>query len=57
MEENTKPTRKQLMEMLEEMIRKMEDLPKYAMYTSVNQVDLYSLMILLYGILDDEKKD
>lgn len=49
-----KPTRKELIELLDNEIKRMEELPPMAMYTSVTHYDLYSFMVLVSGILRSE---
>lgn len=45
------PTKEELLDALQEMIKKMEELPSQAMIMPVNHYDHYSLMLLLYNIL------
>jgi hypothetical protein len=51
---STKPNRKELLSMLDEMIKSIENLPDHAKYSSVNQYDLYSFMLLMSSILKSE---
>ena len=43
-------------EMLEAMIKNIENLPQAAMYQPVNQYDLFSFMVIILAILKDLKK-
>jgi hypothetical protein len=45
-----KPTKKELVEMLNEMIRNIENLPSYAKTAPINHYDYCSLLILLSSI-------
>jgi len=51
----SKPTRDNLLNMLEEMIKSYERLPEHAMLTSVTQADLCSSLILILSILRSER--
>ncbi len=51
-EEKTKPTRKELMDVLQEMISNIENLPSQAMQTPINHYDFCSSLILLQSILE-----
>lgn len=55
-EPQTKPSKKELIDMLDEMIANIERLPKEAMSSSINHYDLCSLLILLSSIfrLEDD---
>lgn len=53
-DEFVKPTRKELIEMLDEMNNSIERLPAYAMSSPVSNMDLSALMILLSAILKSE---
>ncbi len=46
-----KPGKKELIEMLDEMIKKIEDLPPQAMSVSITHYDFYSSLLLLSSIL------
>ncbi len=46
-----KPDREQLLGMLNEMIKSIENLPPQAMNTYVTQYDLYSFMLIVQSIL------
>src|ERR1700676_3443907 len=50
-----KPTRDEMLKMLEEMVKSIEALPQAAMATPVNQYDLQSLLLLLLSILRPDK--
>jgi len=50
-EENTKPTKEEMLQMLDEMIKNIEGLPLNAMIMPVNHYDWCSLLILLSGVL------
>lgn len=43
-------------EMLEAMVKNLENLPNAAMAQSINHYDMYTFMILVLAILKDEKK-
>lgn len=47
---NDKPTKKELLQMLEEMIKNIENLPPHAMLTPVNHYDLFSSLLLVLSI-------
>lgn len=49
--ETPKPTKQELLEMLDEMIKNIERLPSYAMLTPITHYDHCSLLILLSSIL------
>lgn len=49
--EPSKPTRKEQIEMLEAMIKNLENLPQNAMSLPVNHYDLYSFMLVISSIL------
>ena len=44
------PTKKEMIDMLDEMIKNIENLPREAMSTSINHYDFCSLMVLLSSI-------
>lgn len=46
-----KPNKEELLNLLNEMVKNIENLPPPAMQASVNHYDLYSFMILVYSIL------
>lgn len=48
-----KPTRKEQIEMLETMVKNIENLPHAAMSLPVNHYDLYSFMLLISSILKE----
>lgn len=50
-----KPTREELLGMLDNMIMSYEDLPPLAMSTSITHYDMLSLMMLLLSILKTEE--
>ena len=45
-----KPTKKELIELLDEMVANIENLPPHAMILPINHYDFCSLMILLSSI-------
>lgn len=49
-----KPTKKEMIEMLKEMIKRIEELPQMAMLTPINHYDYVSLLILLSGLFEAE---
>ncbi len=49
--ESEKPSKEDLIKMLDEMVKNIEALPQEAMLTSVNHYDFCSLMILLSSIM------
>jgi len=51
---SSKPNREQLLEMLNDMIKCIENLPPQAMSTYVTQYDLYSFMLLIQTVLKSE---
>ena len=53
-EEIAKPTKQELIEMLNEMNRNIESLPAHAMILPVTHYDLSALLILLHAILKDD---
>lgn len=50
----TKLTKKDLINMLGEMVINIENLPPQAMYTPINQFDFCALLILLKSIFEEE---
>lgn len=46
----SKPTKKELLDMLDEMNANIEKLPRYALASSVSNLDLSALLILLSAI-------
>ncbi len=50
-----KPDRENLLEILNEMIKSIENLPPQAMNTYVTQYDLYSFMLIVQSILKSEE--
>jgi hypothetical protein len=53
--EYSKPTREELLKILEDMIKTIEDMPPQAMLTAVNQYDLMSLMMILLSVFKTDK--
>lgn len=49
--EAPKPTRTDMLDMLDEMIRNIEKMPSHAMQQPINHYDYLSLMLLLSSIL------
>ncbi len=49
-----KPTRKELLDMLDEMVKNIEKLPDHALYSPVNHIDFTSLIMLLASIFRSE---
>jgi hypothetical protein len=49
-EKSVKITRKELLEMLDEIIKRFEDLPQHAMITPITHSDFCSLLLLLSAI-------
>ena len=56
MTEKEKPTRKELIELLEYEIKRMEEMPGVAMLASVTHYDLYSILLILSALLKDESR-
>jgi hypothetical protein len=54
MEEFTKPTRKELIDMLDEMLANIERLPPHALASFITNYDLSALIILLSAIFKAE---
>ncbi len=53
----TKPNKRELIEMLDEMVKNIENLPPAAMTSYVTQYDLASLMMLLSSIFKASSED
>ncbi len=53
-QELPKPTKRELLNMLEEMAKNIENLPQAAMLSPVNHYDLYSALILISSIFNHE---
>lgn len=53
--ENEKPTKEDLIKILEDMVKNIEALPSHAMTQPVNQYDLMGLMMLLISLFKAEK--
>lgn len=53
-EEFTKPSKKELIEMLDEMNNNIEKLPQHALVTAINHYDFSALLILLSAIFKSE---
>jgi len=51
-----KPTKKELIDMLDAMAKNIENLPQHVMSTPVNHYDLYSFMLLISQILKEDSK-
>lgn len=49
-----KPTKQELIQILEDMIKNIENLPPEAMLTNINQYDFMSLMLILTSIFKTE---
>lgn len=54
---SSKPTHKELLEMLDEMRKTIQDLPMQAMTTPINHYDWASLLILLSALFRSDCKD
>lgn len=54
MNDSSKPTKQEMLEMLDQMIKRIEDLPQQALYTPITHADFVSLLILLHSILSAE---
>lgn len=52
--ETTKPTRKELIEMLEGMLKNIESLPQNAMSLPINHYDFYTHLLVVLAILKDD---
>ncbi len=50
----SRPNKKELINMLDEMIKKIEDLPPLAMSTPINHYDMASFMLLISSILQTD---
>ena len=55
--EKPKPSKKDFLDALEEMIRRIEEMPQQAMIVSINHYDFVSLLILLSSIFKSDSKD
>ncbi len=53
-EEINRPSKKELVEMLDEMITNIEKLPTYAMTSPITQFDHCSLLILLSALFKSD---
>jgi len=51
--EPSKPTRQEKIDMLEAMIKNIENLPQNAMHLPINHYDLYSFMVLIASIVKE----
>jgi hypothetical protein len=51
---NHKHSRKELLDMLRELIKNIEQLPAQAMTTPINHYDFNSLLILLFALFNDD---
>lgn len=54
-ENDTKPTKKELIQMLDTMAKNIEDLPSYAKQTTISQYDFLALISLLSLILKTKR--
>ncbi len=55
-EESTTMTKEDKIDMLEAMVKNIENLPKQAMMNPVNHYDMYNFMVVVLSIWKDEKK-
>ncbi len=55
--QSSMPSKKDMLEMLDGMIKSIEKLPSHAMTNPINHYDFSSLMILLVAILRSDCKD
>lgn len=55
-EEKKRPTKEDFLDALEEMIKRIEDMPQQAMVVAINHYDFVSLLILLSSIFRTESK-
>ena len=53
-ETQSRPSKRDLIKMLDEMIKKIEDLPPLAMSTPINHYDMASFMLLISSILQSD---
>lgn len=53
-EKQWKPSKKDLIQMLDEMIKKTEELPQMAMMTGVTHYDLLSFMLLVSALFKED---
>ena len=51
----TKPNKEELIQMLDEMVKNIENLPPHAMTSSVTQYDLAALMMLISSIFKSDQ--
>jgi hypothetical protein len=49
-EERAKPTRKELLEMLDHLLERVDELPPHVMYTPISHYEFYSALTLLSSI-------
>ena len=54
MENNNKPSKKDLLDMLKEMNNNIEKLPPHALITSISHYDFSALLILLTALFEAE---
>ena len=54
MSDSKKPSKKELIEMLDEMNKSIENLPQHAMIASITHYDFSALLILLSAIFKAE---
>lgn len=52
----TQPSKKEMIEMLYNMIKNYQDLPQQAMSTYINHYDLLSVLMLVYRIFESERE-
>lgn len=55
--ENAKPTKKELLDMIDEMAKNIENLPPHAMSLPINHYDFFSLLVLLSALFKNELKE
>lgn len=53
-EQAAKPTKKELISMLDEMINNIENLPQHAMTSAINHYDFLSVLLLLSSVFKAE---
>lgn len=51
-EENKRPTKKEILAMLNEMISKIEDLPPHVLHSYVTHYDMLSFMLIVSSLFD-----
>lgn len=56
-ESSSKPTKKELLDILDCMVKNMEELPQNALVSSINHYDLLSVLILLSSIFRADCKE